>query len=56
MRPAILTNGLRTGNHRAGVRLRPGTAGRISRADLAAFILLEAVEGNFICDAVVVSR
>lgn len=56
VRPAVLTNGPHTGHVRAGASLRPGLAGRISRADLAAFLLREAADGNDIGGAVVVSR
>ncbi|MDQ1922035.1 NAD(P)-dependent oxidoreductase [Massilia pseudoviolaceinigra] len=56
VRPPILTNGERSGSYRAGTALQPGVTGRLSRADLAAFMLREAGEGNYIGQAVVVSR
>ncbi|MDQ1815606.1 NAD(P)H-binding protein [Massilia sp. CCM 9210] len=56
VRPPILTNGARSGSYRAGTALKPGVAGRLSRADLAAFMLREAGEGNYIRQALVVSQ
>ena len=55
VRPPALTNGKRTGIYRAGTGIKPGLLGRISRADLAAFMLREAVEGRYTGKAVVVS-
>lgn len=56
VRPPALTNGQASGRYRSGTGLRPGIAGRLSRADLAAFILQTAESGNFIGQAPVVSR
>ncbi|ATQ77305.1 nucleoside-diphosphate sugar epimerase [Massilia violaceinigra] len=56
VRPPVLTNGERSGRYRAGTALKPGVTGRLSRADLAAFMLREAAEGTYIGQAVVVSR
>ena len=54
VRPPALTNGQASGRYRSGIRLRPGMTGRLSRADLAAFILHTAESGNFIDQAPVV--
>jgi len=43
VRPPALTNGRRTGEYRFGTDLKIGPFGRISRADVADFILREAV-------------
>ncbi|NHZ61575.1 NAD(P)-dependent oxidoreductase [Massilia genomosp. 1] len=56
VRPAVLSNGEQHGHCRAGTSLRPGLAGRLARADLAAFLLREAVEGSFMGEAVVVAQ
>ncbi|MCE3602513.1 NAD(P)H-binding protein [Massilia sp. P8910] len=56
VRPPVLTNGPRTGRYRAGTTLNPGIAGTLARADLAAFMLSEAVGGNYRGAAVVVAR
>ncbi|NHZ80247.1 NAD(P)H-binding protein [Massilia sp. CCM 8695] len=56
VRPPMLTDGARRGGYRAGTGLMPGFAGRLSRADLAAFMLQEAGEGNYIRQAVMVSQ
>jgi putative NADH-flavin reductase len=44
--PGFLTNGPRTGKYRALTRLEGVTAGKISRADVADFLLLKAIEGD----------
>jgi putative NADH-flavin reductase len=54
IRPPLLTNGQRTGRYRAGTALAPGLAARLSRADLAAFILRVAEGGRYIGEAPVV--
>lgn len=56
VRPPVLTNSAPAGGYRAGAKLEPGLAGRLSRADLAAFMLREALEGHYIGQAVVVSQ
>ncbi|WP_213761622.1 SDR family oxidoreductase [Caballeronia sp. dw_19] len=43
VRPPALTNGKRTGDYRFGADLKIGPLGRISRADVADFILREAI-------------
>lgn len=48
VRPPFLTNGERSGNYRVGTALKPGLGARLSRADLAAFILQEAASGSYI--------
>jgi putative NADH-flavin reductase len=55
VRPPALTNGTATGSYRAGVDLRPGVTGRLSRADLAAFIVDVSDSGKFSREAPVVS-
>lgn len=55
VRPPALTNRQASGRYRSGIGLRPGMTGRLSRADLAAFILHTAESGNFIGQAPVVS-
>ena len=55
VRPPALTNGQASGRYRSGIRLRRGMTGRLSRADLAAFILQTAESGEFIGQAPVVS-
>lgn len=55
VRPPALTNGQASGRYRSGTGLRPGMTGRLSRADLAAFMLRTAESGNFIGQAPVVS-
>jgi putative NADH-flavin reductase len=55
VRPPMLTNGSRTDHYRASTDLRPGLTGRLSRADLAAFILQEAAAAGYIGQAPVVS-
>lgn len=44
VRPGFLTTGPRTGKYRVLTKLNGVKAGKISRADVAAFILLEAAE------------
>lgn len=55
VRPPALTNRQASGRYRSGTGLRPGMAGRVSRADLAAFMLHTAESGNFTGQAPVVS-
>lgn len=55
VRPPALTNGKAAGSYRAGTALRPGVTGRLSRADLAAFMLSAAVSGDYLRAAPVVS-
>ena len=55
VRPPALTNGRPQGNWRAGTALRPGWTGRLARADLAAFMLRQAVSGGYVGQAPVVS-
>ena len=55
VRPPALTNGGASGRYRSGIGLTPGITGRLSRADLAAFILRTAESGAFIGQAPVVS-
>lgn len=47
VRPGFLTNGPRTGRYRALTDLEGVKAGKISRADVADFILKEAAEMNY---------
>ncbi|HKC62071.1 MAG TPA: SDR family oxidoreductase [Pyrinomonadaceae bacterium] len=47
VRPGFLTNGPRTGKYRALTDLKNVKAGKISRADVADFILKEAAEMNY---------
>jgi len=47
VRPGFLTNGPRTGKYRALVDLKNVKAGKISRADVADFILREATEMKY---------
>ena len=55
VRPPMLTDGARSGAWRAGTALVPGMGARLSRADLAAFLLQEALAGQYVGQAVVVS-
>ncbi|MFM0502125.1 NAD(P)-dependent oxidoreductase [Paraburkholderia caffeinilytica] len=55
VRPPALTNGRRTGEYRFGADLKVGALGRISRADVADFILRQAISGVFIGKALTVS-
>lgn len=55
VRPPMLSNGAQTGRYRVGTDLQPGLTSKLSRADLAAFILQEAVSGQFTGQAPVVS-
>lgn len=48
IRPPVLTNGKAKGRYHSGIALNPGITGRISRADLASFILQTAVSGRYI--------
>ncbi|KAB7893335.1 NAD(P)H-binding protein [Rouxiella sp. S1S-2] len=54
IRPPMLTNGDASKNYRSGIDLRPGITGRISRADLASFILQTVVSGSYIHEAAIV--
>ncbi len=56
VRPPALTDGKATNSYRAGTGLKPGMTGRLSRADLAAFILQEAAEGAYIRKAPLVMQ
>ncbi|HEX8612406.1 MAG TPA: NAD(P)H-binding protein [Telluria sp.] len=56
VRPPMLTDGPRSGAWRAGTALVPGMGARLSRADLAAFLLQEALAGEYMGQAVVVSQ
>jgi putative NADH-flavin reductase len=49
VRPGFLTNGPRTGHYRALTDLRGIQGGKISRADVADFMLSEAKSPQFIC-------
>lgn len=49
VRPGFLTNGPRTGRYRALTNLRGIHGGRISRADVADFMLSQAKSPQFIC-------
>jgi putative NADH-flavin reductase len=53
--PVLLTNGPLTLRYRAGERLRLRGLPRISRADVARFILIEAENGGFVKKAVALS-
>jgi putative NADH-flavin reductase len=53
--PVILTNGPLTGRYRAGERLTLRGIPRISRADVARFILTEAENGGFVRKVVALS-
>ena len=55
VRPPVLTNGEASGRYHSGSGLRPGITGRLSRADLAAFMLQTAEQGNYIDQAPVVA-
>lgn len=55
VRPPALTNGAATGAYRASTELRPGLTGRLSRADLAGFMLGVAESGRYLHQAPVVS-
>jgi putative NADH-flavin reductase len=55
VRPPALTNGAVTGAYRASTSLKPGITGRLSRADLAGFMLSVAERGDFLHQAPVVS-
>ncbi len=56
LRPPALTNGPRTGTYRTGENLPLGFTSRISRADVADFIVREASASHFIRQAVMVSK
>lgn len=48
VRPPALTNGRQAGGYRCGPDLKIGITSRISRADLAAFLLKAAMDGTFV--------
>ncbi len=48
VRPPALTNGSRNGTYRAGMDLKIRLTSKVSRADLADFLLREAAAGTFI--------
>ncbi|HEY9446655.1 MAG TPA: NAD(P)H-binding protein, partial [Burkholderiales bacterium] len=48
VRPGFLTNGPVTGNYKVLTDLAGVTAGRISRADVAHFMLQELASGRYI--------
>jgi len=48
VRPPALHDSPATGRYRTGPHLRIGLRSRISRADLAGFVLNEAAEGNYV--------
>jgi putative NADH-flavin reductase len=52
--PVRLTNGLATGRYRVGERLRIPASARISRADVAEFIVTQAEDPAYLHKAVVV--
>lgn len=53
--PVLLTDGPQTGNYRVGARLELHGIPKISRADVAHFILSEATQGAFIGKVALVS-
>ncbi|MYN37975.1 NAD(P)H-binding protein [Duganella sp. FT109W] len=55
VRPPALTNGAAMDDYRASTSLKPGVAGRLSRADLAGFMLSVAESGDYLHQAPVVS-
>jgi putative NADH-flavin reductase len=55
IRPPALTNGPATGSYRHGIDLRPGLTARLSRADLASFIVDVCEGGKYHREAPVVS-
>jgi putative NADH-flavin reductase len=55
VRPPALTNGAASGGYRSGIGLKPGVTGRVSRADLAAFMLNVAESSDYLRQAPVVS-
>lgn len=54
VRPPALTNGQASGRYCSGIDLKPGITGHLARADLAAFILQAAEQGQYIGQAPVV--
>ncbi len=54
VRPPALTEGPRTGAYRTGPDLRVRITSNISRADLAEFLLGEAVEGAYVREAPII--
>jgi len=55
VRPPMLTNAKAGGRYHSGVSMRPGITGRISREDLASFILNISINEQYIHQAPVVS-
>ena len=55
VRPTILTNGPRTGSYRVGMDLRLGFFPRVSRADVAHFMVRQLAETSFRQRAVAVT-
>lgn len=55
VRPSMLTNGPQTGNYRVGENLRLAAGTRISRADVAQFMLREFSERNWVGKAPAIS-
>jgi uncharacterized protein YbjT (DUF2867 family) len=55
VRPTMLTNGPRTGRYRAGTDVRVGLFPRISRADVAEFMLRQLTDATFLHEAVAVT-
>jgi putative NADH-flavin reductase len=55
VRPGLLTNGPATGKFRVLTHLRGATIGRISRADVAAFMLAQLVSSRYVRQAPVVT-
>jgi putative NADH-flavin reductase len=55
VRPPALTNGPLTEKYQAGVELKIGFFAKLSRADLAQFILHEASAGSYIKQAVILA-
>jgi putative NADH-flavin reductase len=53
--PAVLTNGARTGRYRVGERLSLRGLSRVSRADLAAFLLSQIEDPTYIRKGVLIS-
>jgi putative NADH-flavin reductase len=55
VRPPVLTDGPRTGRYRTGAGLRLSFADRLSRADLAEFLLAELHENAYVRQAVAIT-
>jgi putative NADH-flavin reductase len=54
VRPPALTTGPRTGAYRIGTDLRVRITSNISRADMAEFLVGEAVEGAYVREAPII--